>query len=146
MTIIDKIKKSVEDLGLVFEYGSLADINEIVSSHDFDAGKLCYCTLISTGTARLDTQGRWHDVIQAGLFVVDKTDFDPCSLENEEIISDCKDSVFAWLLSVKNSPEIKVQSVVSSQRVYDEFDDIVTGYGVQITIEEKEGFGNCFKK
>ena len=143
MTIIDKIKQSVEVLGLSFAYGSLDDLNDIISSHDFDGGKLCYCTLISTGTAVLDTSGRWHDSVQIGLFVVDKTDFDPCSLENEQIIDDCKQAVFRWLISVNHSTDIKVQGIISSQRVYDQFDDIVTGYGVQITLQEKQGYGTC---
>ena len=143
MSIIDKIKESVEALGLAFEYGSLDNINELVSSHDFDGGRLCYCTLITTGTATQDAGGVWHDSVQVGLFVVDKTEYDPCSLENENIITGCKNDVYRWLLSVRNGCKIKVQTVTGSQRVYDEFDDIVTGYGVQVTVEEKDGFGPC---
>ena len=104
---------------------------------------MCYCTLITTGTATLDTSGRWHDSVQLGLFVVDKTDFDPCTLENEQIIDACKKDVFRWLLSVRTSADIKVQTVNNSQRVYDEFDDIVTGYGILATVEDKSGFGAC---
>ena len=143
MSIIDKIKESVEALGIAFKYGSGDDINDVISGHDFDGGRLCYCTLITTGTATLDVSGRWHDQVQVGLFVVDKTDFDPCTFENEDIIDDCKKDVFRWLLSIRTSPTLKMLSVNNSQRVYDEFDDIVTGYGVQVTLEEKQGFGAC---
>jgi hypothetical protein len=104
---------------------------------------LCYCTLIATGTAAADVNGDWHDNVQVGLFVVNKTDFDPCSLENEDIIDICKRGVFKWLTNTRHDEYIKVTSVVNSQRVYDEFDDIVTGYGVQVTVEDKEGIGPC---
>lgn len=143
MTIIEKIQKSVEALGLPFAYGSADDLNEIIGNHDFDESRLCYCTLITTGTAIQDVGGRWHDSVQIALFVVDKTDFDPCTFENEAIIDDCKKEVYKWLTSVRNNTEIKVQSVTASQRVYDEYDDTVTGYGVQVTIEEKSGVGPC---
>lgn len=143
MSIIDKIKESVEARGLAFEYGAGDDLNEVISKHDFDGGKLCYCTLMTTGTATMDVTGRWHDQVQIALFVVDKTDYDPEAIENERIIDDCKREVFKWLVSVKNSTSFKVVSVNGSQRVYDEFDDIVTGYGIQATIEDKQGVGPC---
>ena len=34
MSIIDKIKKSVEALGLAFMYGSLVDLNDNISAQD----------------------------------------------------------------------------------------------------------------
>lgn len=143
MSIIDKIKESVEARGLAFEYGAGDDLNEVISEHDFDGGKLCYCTLMTTGTATMDVTGRWHDQVQIALFIVDKTDYDPEAIENERIIDDCKREVFKWLVSVKNITAFKVVSVNGSQRVYDEFDDIVTGYGIQATIEDKQGVGPC---
>ena len=143
MTIIDKIKASVERIGIPFVYGSMDDVNEVISGHDFDGGMLCYCTLITTGTARYDVSGRWHDRVQIAIFIVNKTEFDMCSIENEDIVDACKREVYRWLVSLRDNRDIKLEEVTSSQRVYDEFDDIVTGYGVQATIEEVQGYGRC---
>lgn len=143
MSIVEKIKQSVEAIGIDFAYGSESDINEIISRHDFNECKLCYCQLLETGTAVQSATGRWHDSVNVALFVVDTTDFDFDTLENESIIEECMKLVFRWLYEQKRSDTIKVSTPTNSTRIYDEFDDIVTGYGIQVTIEDKVGYGSC---
>ena len=73
----------------------------------------------------------------------DKTQFDFNALENEEIIDRMKEKAFRWLHTLRTSDDLRLIAINSTQRLYDTTTDILTGYAVNITLEEVKGYGVC---
>lgn len=140
MTIIEKIKNSIEGaVSIPFYYHAGGELNNILDGAEFPCA---YAFLLESGTIA-DVNGLYHERISLAVFFCDLTEFDFDSFDNERIIDECKQRAFTWLSSLRMSDDLSVVSVTSTSRVYDQFDAVVTGYGVQVTIEEEEGFGIC---
>ena len=73
----------------------------------------------------------------------DKSQFDFNAIENEQIIDRMKVKAYKWLQSLRLSTDLNVVSINSTQRLYDTTTDVLTGYAVNITIEEVDGIGAC---
>lgn len=141
-TLIEKVKDSVEAIGIQFEYGNLSRVNDVMDNHNFDNGKLGYCLLIGSGNCK-QQNGMFYDGASIFLYIVDKTQFDVNSIENERIIQGCMQKVFQWLNYCKRGADFTIESVDTTQRVYQKFDAIVTGYAVGVTITDNKGYGSC---
>jgi hypothetical protein len=48
-----------------------------------------------------------------------------------------------WLASLQNNNEIELISVNGAERWYLQNDVVATGYVVNVTIKEVEGYGKC---
>lgn len=141
MTIIEKIKRSVEAAtGLPFLYHAAGEINELIAR----TGELpvVFAFLLDNGTIE-DVNGMYHERVTFAVMFADKTEFDFNALENEQIIDRMKIKAYRWLQSLRTSNELNVIAINSTQRLYDTTIDILTGYAVNITIEEMSGVGAC---
>lgn len=139
MNIIEKIKASVTALQLPFIYGDEGHLNMLVANTTLPC---VYCLLLESSLVE-DASGVIRERIEIGMFFIDKTQFDCDSIENEDIIDGCKQSAFKWLLGVRQGTEFVVNSVTGATRVYDKFDDIVTGYCLRVSLTELEGVSTC---
>lgn len=141
MTIIDKIKTSVEGAtGLPFLYHAAGEINELVARAN--SLPISFAFLLDSGTIE-DVNGRYHERVTLAVMFTDKTEFDFNALENEEIIDRMKVKAYKWLDSLRNSNDLQIVSVNSTQRLYDTTTDILTGYAVNITLQDMQGVGEC---
>lgn len=141
MTIIEKIKQSVEGAtGMPFLYHAAGELNELIAR----CGELpvAYSFLIDSGTID-DVNGRYHERVTLAVMFCDKTDFDFNALENEQIIDRMKVKAYKWMQSLRMSNALHVVSVNNTQRLYDNTTDILTGFAVNITVEDIEGVGEC---
>lgn len=139
MTIIDKIKASVEAIDLPFNYASAEGLNIMLDNADFPCALMM---LIETGAIE-DENGRYHERITFVLSFAELTEFDFDSLENEVIIDRCKQRAFEWLTSLRRNDDFINVVVNSTTRDYLDYDAIITGYGVNITLTEAVGYGVC---
>lgn len=141
MTIIEKIKQSVEGAtGMPFLYHAAGELNELLAR--CKELPVAYSFLIDSGTID-DVNGRYHERVTLAVMFCDKTDFDFNAMENEQIIDRMKVKAYKWLQSLRMSNALHVVSVNNTQRLYDNTTDILTGFAVNITIEDVAGVGEC---
>lgn len=141
MTLIDKIKQSIEGAtGMPFLYHAAGEINELIAR--CKSLPVAYSFLIDSGTID-DVNGRYHERVTLAVMFCDKTEFDFNALENEEIIDRMKEKAYKWMSSLRMSNTLHVVSVNNTQRLYDNTTDILTGYAVNITLEDIAGVGEC---
>jgi hypothetical protein len=69
-------------------------------------------------------------------------DFDGVEVEACEI-DKMKERAFTWLLSLFRSHDLRIVSQNGTQRYYATDDAIYSAYGVNVTIEEAQGFSRC---
>ena len=148
-TIIDKLARTIEreELGrdgrkLPFLYADIDTQNILV---DRVQPPFAAAAPLASGTA-VDERNRYHERATFEVFFGDVMaqslpDYD--AKENERIIDECKVRAFAWLASLHGNRELRLMSVNSAQRMYLRFDAIVTGYMLNVTIEELEGYDTC---
>lgn len=141
MNIIQKLKDNIEAAtGLPFLYGSRGEINRVLDS----APLPCAFAYLLETTGVDDINGVCHERLTMAVFFIDKTQFDFDAIENEDIIDRCKRTAFKWYVSNRRSEYFRFISINNTLRVYDELADaIVTGYALNVTIEEIEGISIC---
>lgn len=142
MTIVDKIINSIQaELGADFPvyYHDDATLNLMTREMEFP------CALVM-----LLTQGRpireglqIKERVTAAVFFVEKSQFDFDAVQNEAIIDRCKKRAFQWLGALGADPWLTLAAENSSSRTYNRYDDILTGYGVNVDLVEVEGFTGC---
>ena len=142
MNIATKIKNSVrEALGDEYPFYYLSD-----NQANLETGRMEFpCAvlrLITDGEIVQEAQ-QAKERVAAALFFLDLTEFDFDSEENEQIIEERKADALLWLLSVARSRELRVNPPTRTSRVYDRFDDIVTGYGLLAEVKELDGVAAC---
>ena len=141
MTIIEKIKQSVEGAtGMPFLYHAAGELNELLAR--CKELPVAYSFLIDSGTID-DVNGRYHERVTLAVMFCDKTDFDFNALENEQIIDRMKVKAYKWISALRTSADLKIVSINSTQRLYDNTTEVLTGYAVNITIEDVRGYGLC---
>lgn len=141
MTIIDKLKNSIERAtGMPFLYHAAGELNELIARAS--SMPVAFAFLVDSGTIQ-DTNGIFHERITLAVMFTDKTQFDFNALENEEIIDKMKIKAFRWLYALRTDSDLQVVSINNTQRLYDTTTDILTGYAVNVTIEEVTGYGAC---
>ena len=141
MTIIEKIKQSVEGAtGMPFLYHAAGELNELIAR--CKELPVAYSFLIDSGTID-DVNGRYHERVTLAVMFCDKTEFDFNALENEQIIDRMKVKAYKWMQSLRMSNVLRVVSINNTQRLYDNTTDILTGFAVNITIDDIAGAGEC---
>lgn len=141
MTIIEKIKQSVEGAtGMPFFYHASGELNELIAR--CKELPVAYSFLLDSGTID-DVNGRYHERVTLAVMFCDKTEFDFNALENEEIIDRMKVKAYKWLQSLRMSNALRVVSINNTQRLYDDTTDVLTGFAVNITLEDIAGVGEC---
>lgn len=136
MSLINKIKGSIEDTGLTCLYDSAGDINRLL---DYQSYPLAFFTLINRG-GLISFNGVYREIANVVVFFVNTSTFDFDSLENEEIIKTCKTLALTWLDTLPRNGVLKA-TVLDTNRVYNYADSILTGYCLNLRIEELEGEG-----
>lgn len=140
MNVIEKLKKSIETVGVPFFYGSPGDINRVLDRAPLPCA---FAYLLETNAAT-DTNGICRERLTLAVFFVDKTTFDFEAIENEDIIGACKVKALQWYTRMRTSDDFRNLTLNNTVRVYDELADAtVTGYALNVTLEEVEGIGAC---
>lgn len=140
MALIKKIRQSVEaftDLECIYHDGG--EIGRLIDRSPLP----CAYMFLLTDAQEVEYQGQSVERADVAVFFCDKTDFDFDSADNEEIIQRCRRSALQWLQGLRGTDVLRVLSVGRSERVYDQFDVIVTGFGLRLTLEEVEGVSTC---
>ena len=141
MTIIEKIKQSVEGAtGMPFLYHAAGELNELIAR--CKELPVAYSFLLDSGTID-DVNGRYHERVTLAVMFCDKTEFDFNALENEGVIDRMKVKAYKWIQSLRMSNALRVVSVNNTQRLYDNTTDVLTGFAVNITLEDVAGVGEC---
>lgn len=141
MTIIEKIKRSVEAAtGLPFLYHAAGEINELIARAE--SLPVAFAFLLDSGTID-DVNGRYRERVTLAVMFADKSQFDFNALENEEIIDRMKIKAYKWLQSLRLSNDLNIVAINQTQRLYDATTDILTGFSVNVTIEDYAGYGEC---
>ena len=141
MTIIEKIKQSIDGAtGMPFLYHAAGELNELIAR--CKELPVAYSFLLDSGTID-DVNGRYHERVTLAVMFCDKTEFDFNALENEEIIDRMKVKAYKWIQSLRMSNALRVVSVNNTQRLYDNTTDVLTGFAVNITLEDIAGLGEC---
>lgn len=139
MTIVDKIKKSVKDV--------LGEDHPVYYNDDpganLETGRMtfpcCVIRMLTTGTAD-KAAGQVRETVSAALFflrLMKGMDFSP--ERNEHIIDRCKKDAFAWYGSLNLNHDLELVALSRTSRVYEEYDDIVTGFGMLCDLRERTG-------
>lgn len=137
MSLITKIKESIEARGLNCIYDSLGMINQKL---DYSNYPLAFFTLIKEG-GLITMNNVYKEVANVAVFFVKPSTFDFESLENEAIIDECKTLALGWLDSLKWGGVLRAE-VLRTDRLYNYEDSILTGYALNLRISELEG-ENC---
>lgn len=139
MTIVDKIKSSIEAATSVpLYYQSEERLNEILDSAQFPCAFLYILT-----NQQLTTDSRqFRERLQVAVFFVEPTEFDFVSVENERIIDNCKRRALKWLQGMNTDKWLRLVAINNTERVYDVMDAVLTGFAVNVTIEELTGVCN----
>lgn len=149
MTIVEKIISSVQVALSEFDGGELVTfpvyyhdietLNLIADSADYPCA---FFQLLTDGTLT-NVNAQQRESVNVAIFFVEPSEFDFDAIENEEIIDRCKGRAAKWLQHVPLDRYIEVNEVVRTQRVYERFDGILTGYGLIVTLTELQGVLYC---
>lgn len=142
-SIIDKVIDSIKDAfekKLAVYYHNEKTLNLVLDNADFPCA-IVY--LIERGDV-VEENGVLKEKCTFAVHFIEPSEFDFNSIENEEIISRCKERCFEWIYSLNRNADIEIENVINSQRSYEAFDAILTGFGVLIEIKELTGI--CIKK
>lgn len=146
MTIIDKIKKTLEPIvgSGRFHYEDQEEMNVTLDSASFPCA---FSVLAYSGTV-IDKQGRFHESINLQVWFADLSQVGLSGEENERIIQPLKEKALTWLSELRAADDIELETVNRSGRQYisnSGYDVMITAYVVDVNIYEKEGFGLCGK-
>lgn len=132
MNIARKIIESVADAAaLKCYYGTRESINEQVSR----GGLPCAFFALLAESNLQEGAGTIAETYTLTMSFARLTKFDYESVENEDIIEQCRRDAFNWLAYIRaGMADFTAGEVVGSGRLYEEFDDIVTGYYLTIKI------------
>lgn len=136
MSIVEKIRASVTAAtGLQCHYQSAEQLNRIADN----ASMPCAMFILLDQTQLVSDNGNMRERAQIAMFFADMTDFDFAAAENEAIIQEQKGNAVRWLGALRRSKELRVVQENGAQRFYDDYDALLTGYALNITIEEVRG-------
>lgn len=144
MTIIDKIKTSIQramgqmDKFPVY-YHDEPTLNVIAETMVFPCAMV---QLLVDGNAAIDG-GQAKEIVSAAVFFIEPSEFDFDAEQNERIIDRCKQRAFKWLLSLPLDQYLDIESVERTQRAYQQFDAILTGFALLVRLKELQGVTDC---
>lgn len=137
MTIIEKLITSIKDaLGDNFPvyYHNEETLNVIADNADYPCA---FVYLLETGDL-VEENGVVKEEATFAVHFVELTDFDYCSMDNEAIISRCKRRALQWVNNLSKDRYFTLEDIGNTQRTYEAFDTILTGFGVLLTLKELE--------
>lgn len=136
MNIAKKIQTIFEaSTGLQLVYGTEEAINRAIGSAQLPCGLLKLM-----GTSNITTDGGMlTEEPRLSVAVVNLTQFDIDSYDNEDIIADCKAKLENFLLALMASRDLTLEAVTEVSRLYDHYDDIVTGIYATFRLREVVG-------
>ena len=136
MNFAEKIKADFEAItGLTLLYGSRDGINWAINHNALPAG---FFTLIRSSNVNADGLSL-KESAEVAVSVIRLSPAEEPGYETETVIEECRQQVFAYLTALKSSGLMRLLSVTRASRIFDEFDDIVCGFGVNIMVEEIDG-------
>ena len=141
MSVIEKIKNSITAAtGLPFYYDTPQTLNVRLDRATFPCAML---HILQTGTA-VDTNGiiRERLTIEMLFTTVSNLDFDGTDVEKNELDA-LKKKACAWLIGLHRSHELRLITINGTSRYYATDDVIYSAFGVNVTIEEVQGFSSC---
>lgn len=136
MNIAKKIQTIFEAAtGLQLVYGTEEAINRAIGSAQLPCGLLKLM-----GTSNITTDGGMlTEEPRLSVAVVNLTQFDIDSYDNEDIIAGCKAKLENFLLALMASRDLTLEAVTEVSRLYDHYDDIVTGIYATFRLREVVG-------
>lgn len=136
MNIAKKIQTIFEaSTGLQLVYGTEEAINRAIGSAQLPCGLLKLM-----GTSNITTDGGMlTEEPRLSVAVVNLTQFDIDSFDNEDIIAGCKATLENFLLALMASRDLTLEAVTEVSRLYDHYDDIVTGIYATFRLREVVG-------
>ena len=138
MTIVDKIIDSIKASqadGFEVYYHDEPTLNLMTSTMTFP----CAIVRLLTQGRMVQEGGQVKERVSAAVFFVEPMQFDFDAVANEAIIERCKDRAAAWQLSLSSDPLLTLVEVSRSERIYDPYDDHVTGFGILAELVELNG-------
>ena len=141
MSIIDKIKKSIEDAtGLTFYYDTPQTLNVRLDRATYPCAML---HILQSG-AVTDANGvlRERLTIEVLFATTSHLDFDGVNVEANEI-DGLKKQAFKWLIKLLRSHDLRLVSINGTNRYYATEDAIYSAFGVNVTLDEAQGFSKC---
>lgn len=140
MTIIDKIKNSVESItGMQFIYESPQTINTRLDNMPMPCA---FMNIIDQGVA-IDDNGIIREQMTIQVMFCDLCDLDFDGIDAEKIIDRLKKIAFSWVAKSMASTEFKVKAILGTNRYYADNDAIVCAFSVSLQIEEIDGVSKC---
>ncbi len=147
MSIIDKIEKSVEEAtGLPFYYDTPETLNKRMSGSSAKRPWVFPCAMmniIKSGAVQ-DQNGILRERLTVEVLFATQSDLDFDGVQVEACeIDKMKERAFTWLLALMRSRVLRLVSLNGTNRYYATDDAIYSAYGVNITIDEAQGFSQC---
>ena len=140
MTIIDKIKNSVESItGMQFIYESPQTINTRLDNMPMPCA---FMNIIDQGVA-IDDNGIIREQMTIQVMFCDLCDLDFDGIDAEKILDRLKKTAFFWLAKAMASNEFKIKAILGTNRYYADNDAIVCAFSVSLQIEEIDGVSKC---
>lgn len=140
MTIIDKIKKSVETAtDYKFYYDSPETLNTRLDNIELPCVMM---NLIESGTAT-DENGIIRERMTIQVLFVDLCEIDLDGVDTEVTLDKLKRRAFAWLCQLRKSEDLNLIENVSTARYYQTNDANICAFAVSVIVEEIEGVSKC---
>lgn len=135
MNTEQKLYDTFEAVGENLYYGSPEAVN-VQLEQMYQPTAIVYLL----GRQQLNTYGAYfRERLQIAAFFVEPVVYDDEERGLGEVIDRCKQRAYRWLHSLYTSRDFRLVQIGDTQRVYDEFDTIVTGFAVNVTLEEIQG-------
>lgn len=141
MSVTKKIGDSVTAVtGLPFYYDTPQTLNIRLDAATFPCAMM---NILQSGTI-VENNAIIKERLNIEVIFAQKShlDFDGMKVEEFELDA-MKEKAFEWLLSLFRSRDLKLVSLNGTQRYYATEDVIYSAYGVNITIEERQGVSIC---
>lgn len=141
MSVIEKIKNSITaTTGLPFYYDTPQTLNVRLDRATYPCAML---HILQSG-AVTDANGilRERLTIEVLFATTSHLDFDGVDVEANEI-DGLKKQAFKWLIGLLRSHDLWLVSINGTNRYYATDDAIYSAFGVNVTLDEAQGFSKC---
>lgn len=142
MTIVDKIIDSIKAAhgdGFPVYYHDEPTLNLMTSRMQFP----CAVVRLLTQGRIVSEAGQQKERVSAAVFFVEPMQFDFDAVSNEAIIGRCKARAMAWKAGLSQSSDLMLTDEPRTARLYDPYDDHITGFGILADLQELEGWTDC---
>lgn len=147
MSIIEKIEESIKSAtGLPFYYDTPETLNQRMSGASAKRPWVFPCAMLNilNSGAVQDQNGILRERLTVEVLFATKSDLDFDGVQVEACeIDKMKERAFTWLLALMRSRVLRLASINNTNRYYATDDAIYSAYGVNVTIDEAQGFSPC---